>query len=120
MEYAEASLQLKQLQDRAHQLVKHRMIVAARRWQHSYPKRSIEFQDVMGVVDFSIDDGKWYVELSDLLHPKDDEEIYGWGARKLARIFQPLYVALVWYSEWSKTFDINAEFKLESTEKETR
>ena len=113
MDYDAASLQLEQLQDRAHQLVKHQMEVMARDWQRSYPKRSIEFVDTMGYADFSIDDGKWYAESCDLLYPKDNEEMYGWGARDLARIFEPLYVALEWYEKWSDTFDVSIGFRLE-------
>lgn len=121
MKYGAASLQLDQLQDRAQQLVKHQMLIVAREWQRSYPKRSIEFVDTMGYADFSIDDGKWYAESCDLLYPKDNEEMYGWGARKLVHIFQPLYEALGWYSKWSDTFGINVGFKLEPiSQKETR
>ena len=114
MDYDAASLQLEQLQDRAHQLVKHQMEVMARDWQRCYPKRAIEFRDCMGVVNFSIDDGMWYVESCDVSYPKDDEEIYRcWGSRKLMRIFEPLYEALEWYSEWSDTFDVSIGFRLE-------
>lgn len=113
MEYVAASMQLEQLQDRAEQLVRHQMEVIASDWQRSYPKRSIEFTDTMGVVDFSIDGGKWYVESCDMLYSKDDKEIYGWPARELARIFEPLYEALEWYADWSDTFNVIVEFKFE-------